>query len=287
MKDTREHGRPARHEPEARPSRTTRTIRWPGRSPARRPRSGGRLAPDGLADRYPESAVPHEDGLAPDGPADQSPESVAPRPGRLGRVVLDRADQSAEPAAPRPDGPAIRRLALDGILDDFFFDPAYAHLIGASRDGFGQVVALDSGRRVADIDLPGLPHLGSGITWETGGRTVLATPNLKESAVSVIDMMTWRTVKRIHTLGPGFFMRSHERSRDAWVDVFFGPHRDAVHVIDKSSLEIVETGAGLKLSTPSALGSVYAGAQHVVWLHVRPFGDTLLTKCHVDAWNFL
>ena len=45
----------------------------------------------------------------------------------------------------------------------------------------------------------------------------------------------------------------------------------------------LETGAGLKLSTPSALGSVYAGAQHVVWLHVRPFGDTLLTKCHVDA----
>ena len=201
-------------------------------------RAGGRLAPSGLADRYPESAAPHEDGLVPDGSADQSPESVAPRLGRLGRVVLDRADRSA---APRPDGPAIRRLALDGILDDFFFDPAYAHLIGASRDGFGQVVALDSGRRVADIDLPGLPHLGSGITWETGGRTVLATPNLKESVVSVIDMTTWRTVKRIHTLGPGFFMRSHERSRYAWVDVFFGPHRDAVHVIDKSSLEIVET----------------------------------------------
>ena len=44
-----------------------------------------------------------------------------------------------------------------------------------------------------------------------------------------------------------------------------------------------QEGAGLKLSTPSAFGSVYAGAQHVVWLHVRPFGDTLLTKCHVDA----
>ena len=36
-------------------------------------------------------------------------------------------------------------------------------------------------------------------------------------------------------------MRSHERSRYAWVDVFFGPDRDAVHVIDKSSLEIVKT----------------------------------------------
>ena len=49
------------------------------------------------------------------------------------------------------------------------------------------------------------------------------------------------------------------------------------------ALDALEQGAGLKLSTPSALGSVYAGAQHVAWLHVRPFGDTLLTKCHVDA----
>ena len=138
-------------------------------------------------------------------------------------------------------GLALRRLGLAGILDDFFFDAGYEHLIGASREGFGQVVELDSGRAIVDIDLPGLPHLGSGITWEAGGRTVLATPNLKEGVVSVIDTATWRTVRRIETLGPGFFMRSHETSRYAWVDVFFGPHRDAVHVIDKASLEIVET----------------------------------------------
>jgi hypothetical protein len=36
-------------------------------------------------------------------------------------------------------------------------------------------------------------------------------------------------------------MRSHENSPYAWVDVFFGPHRDAVHVIDKDTLEIVKT----------------------------------------------
>ena len=144
-------------------------------------------------------------------------------------------------SSPLPVEPVLRRVALAGILDDFFFDPAWKYLIGASREGFGQVVELDSGRSIADVDLPGLPHLGSGITWEVGGRTVLATPNLKEGVVSVIDMATWRTVKRIETLGPGFFMRSHESSRYAWVDVFFGPHRDAVHVIDKSSLEIVET----------------------------------------------
>jgi len=57
----------------------------------------------------------------------------------------------------------------------------------------------------------------------------------------VIDMKTWETIKEIPTEGPGFFMRSHENSRYAWVDVFFGPHKDKVHVIDKASLEIVKT----------------------------------------------
>jgi hypothetical protein len=36
-------------------------------------------------------------------------------------------------------------------------------------------------------------------------------------------------------------MRSHENSPYAWVDVFFGPHRDVVHVIDKATLQIVKT----------------------------------------------
>ena len=70
---------------------------------------------------------------------------------------------------------------------------------------------------------------------------MLATPNLKRAEVTIIDMQTWKPVKRIKTLGPGFFMRSHENTPYAWVDVFFGEHRDAVHVIDKRTLEIVKT----------------------------------------------
>ena len=136
----------------------------------------------------------------------------------------------------------IRRIRLDDYLDDFFFDPPYDNVIGAARDGGnGQVVNLTVGRKIADVDLPGMPHLGSGITWDYQDKPVVATPNLREAVVSVIDMDTWSTVKRIETLGPGFFMRSHENSRYAWVDVFFGPDRDAVHVIDKQSLEIVKT----------------------------------------------
>lgn len=136
----------------------------------------------------------------------------------------------------------VRRIKLDDFLDDFFFDQDYRHAIGAARNAKnGQVVNLNVGRKVADIELAGLPHLGSGITFEYQGRSVLATPHLREGLVSVIDMRTWKTIRRIETLGPGFFMRSHENTPYAWVDVFFGPHKDVLHVIDKRTLEIVRT----------------------------------------------
>lgn len=136
----------------------------------------------------------------------------------------------------------VRRIQLDDYLDDFFFDSEYRHLIGASRsDRKGQVVNLLVGRKIATLDLNGMPHLGSGIIWQYRGRPVMASPNLGSGTVSVIDMESWEVVKNIETLGPGFFLRSHENSPYAWVDVFFGPDRDAMHVIDKRSLEIVKT----------------------------------------------
>ncbi|MFG6158827.1 cytochrome D1 domain-containing protein [Halomonas sp. 1390] len=136
----------------------------------------------------------------------------------------------------------VRRLPVPDYLDDFFFDPAYRHVIGASRGGQGgMVIDLDSGEKVADLPLEGMPHLGSGITWEHQGRRVMATPHLTRAAVSIIDMTDWTVIKTLETDGPGFFMRSHANSPYAWVDVFFGPNRDRVHVIDKASLEIVET----------------------------------------------
>jgi len=130
-----------------------------------------------------------------------------------------------------------RRTRLDSALDDFFFDATYANLMGASREGKAQVVNLDVRRRIADLDLRGMPHLGSGITWEWQGRQVMATPNLKEGSISVIDMTTWQTLKTIPTLGPGFFMRSHEATPYAWTDSMMGKGKDTLQVIDKRSLE--------------------------------------------------
>lgn len=141
------------------------------------------------------------------------------------------------------DGEAkVRQMQTDTWLDDFFFDPDYQHLIGAARDGKrGYVINLDTGTTIAELPLPGMPHLGSGVSWESQGRRVMATPHLGTGAVSIIDMQTWEVIKTLKTEGPGFFMRSHENSRYAWVDVFFGPNQDKVHVIDKQTLEIVKT----------------------------------------------
>lgn len=136
---------------------------------------------------------------------------------------------------------ATRRIRLDDFLDDFFFDANYDHLIGASREGKGQVINLNIARKIASIDLPGMPHLGSGISWIYQGKRVLASPNLKEGLVTVIDMKNWHTIKQIPTAGPGFFMRSHEHSPYAWVDVFNGKKdRDVIQIIDKQSLEVVK-----------------------------------------------
>lgn len=149
----------------------------------------------------------------------------------------DSGEDSLEDTSQFP----VRRIKLDDYLDDFFFDRHYLHLIGASRNGKGQVINLTVGRRIAELELTGMPHLGSGITWQYRGKTILATPNLKKGTVTVIDMENWKTIKTIDTLGPGFFMRSHDNSPYAWVDVFFGKDRDAVHVINKQTLKIVKT----------------------------------------------
>ena len=68
----------------------------------------------------------------------------------------------------------------------------------------------------------------------------MATPNLNEGLISIIDMQSWKTIKQIKTRGPGFFMRSHENSRYAWTDSMMSKEfKDTMQVIDKEKLEVV------------------------------------------------
>jgi mono/diheme cytochrome c family protein len=143
-----------------------------------------------------------------------------------------------------------RRSLLAEPLDDFFFNETYAELMGASREGVGQVVNLDVRRKIAELPLAGMPHLGSGITWQwTDGegraRTVMASTNLKAAEVTVIDMQSWEVLRRIPTRGPGFFLRSHAASRYAFVDSMMSREaRHILQVIDKQTLAVVKEIAG-------------------------------------------
>ncbi|MBL8334970.1 MAG: c-type cytochrome [Rubrivivax sp.] len=138
-----------------------------------------------------------------------------------------------------------RRTPLAEPLDDFFFDSSYRHAMGATReraDGSAgaQVVDLDARRAVAELPIAGMPHLGSGITFDWKGTRVVASPNLKDGAIDVIDMKTWQRVRSIATPGPGFFMRSHENTPYAWTDSMMSPTgRDTLTIIDKRTLEPV------------------------------------------------
>jgi len=147
-----------------------------------------------------------------------------------------------------------RRTILAEVLDDFFFTQDYSELMGASREGVGQVVNLDVRKKIANLPLDGMPHLGSGITWawqdpsagpDAKPRTVMASTNLKAGEVTVIDMKTWNVVKRIPTRGPGFFLRSHANSRYAFVDSMMSPEaKHVLQVIDKQTLEVVKEITG-------------------------------------------
>ena len=154
----------------------------------------------------------------------------------------------------KPGFLGVRRTPLDEPLDDFFFDQSYANVLGATRpkdvatsgpktaDGAAtaQVVNLDARRKIADLPIAGMPHLGSGITFAWNGTTVLASPNLKDGAIDVIDMKTWKNVATIPTPGPGFFMRSHEKTPYAWADSMMSPSaKDTLTIIDKATLKPV------------------------------------------------
>ena len=151
-------------------------------------------------------------------------------------------DYKMKEGVPKDGFLGVRRTPLAEPLDDFFFSPNYAYALGASRphaDGSpsGQVVNLDARRKVATLPIAGMPHLGSGITFEHAGRRVMASPNLKDGRISVIDMQTWQLVKDIDTPGPGFFMRSHEATPYAWVDSMMSPKaKDTLTILDKRTL---------------------------------------------------
>ncbi len=138
--------------------------------------------------------------------------------------------------------PKITKIKTNKIIDDFFFSQDYKFLIGGSREGGkGVVINLDNHKEIAQIDLDGMPHLGSGISFNyKKDEMLLATQNLRKNEITFVSLNNWKVVKKLKTPGPGFFMRSHENSAYIFADVFFGKNKEKILVIDKKTLQIVK-----------------------------------------------
>lgn len=135
-----------------------------------------------------------------------------------------------------------RRIKVNDYLDDFFFADDYISFVGITHAGKGQVIDMDIRKAVVPkIELSGKPHFSSGVSFAYKGGKALAVPNFRKGIISILDMQSWKLIKEIKTLGPGFYIRNHEKSPYIWAEVLFGPNKDAMHVIDKSSLKIVKT----------------------------------------------
>ena len=132
-----------------------------------------------------------------------------------------------------------KRSFPDDPLEDFIFTPDYNEIISASAQrGSGQVVHLDVRRSIARLELPGLPDPGAAIRWNWQGRDIIAIPDRSDGIVSIIDMQDWKTIRQITIPGPASFMRSHDKSRYAWVQTTSPEHHDTLQLIDKQTLEI-------------------------------------------------
>lgn len=133
-----------------------------------------------------------------------------------------------------------RRSALPAPLGGFSFTPDHSELLGGTREeGKGLVVNLDVRKKIAELDISGMAHPGAGINWDWNGRRVMVSPEPGRGAISVIDLGNWRTVKRIPTPGPGFFVQSHDATPYAWADSAMSDAADTLLVIDKRTLERV------------------------------------------------
>ena len=161
-------------------------------------------------------------------------------PHGFGMWMHDYRTDSGENTRPVPF--PVKRYKVSEFLDNFYIDQEGISIFGMNKKMKGQVLDTDVSKVISgDIDLPGFPHFGAALKQVYKGNDVLVVPNMRKGIVTVLDADSWKVLKNIKTLGPGFFMRTHNNSPYIWIDVFFGANKDAMHVIDKSSLEIVKT----------------------------------------------
>ncbi len=90
----------------------------------------------------------------------------------------------------------LRRTLLEAPLDQLFLSPDERHVLGLARGTTGQlqVVNLDVRRRIASVQLPGLPNPGAATVWTASGTgtALLAIPDCSGATASLLDPRGWK-----------------------------------------------------------------------------------------------
>lgn len=134
-----------------------------------------------------------------------------------------------------------RRTPLDRPVDEIAVLPD-GRQVAAIQESRGplQIIHLDVRRRIATLDLPGMPRLRDAANWQRAGRNVLAVANQGAGVLTTIDVSSWKTLVQVALPGPGMHLGSHPAGARVLLDVALGAeYRDTLQVVDKQTLAVV------------------------------------------------
>lgn len=120
-------------------------------------------------------------------------------------------------------------------IEDFFIDPLDKFIVGSSRGGKKlSVIDLSNQKVVFDYDISGMPHLSSATYWYDRGEFYFATFHLMTDYITIWKMYPFSFVKKVEVGGNGFFVRSHPKANQLWID----NGSDEVVLVDKRTHEV-------------------------------------------------
>lgn len=126
-----------------------------------------------------------------------------------------------------------KKIALP--IEDFFIDPLDKFLVGSSKNGEKFVVYdLEKDKVVFEEDISGMPHLSSAAYWYDKGEFYFATFHIKSNFITIWKMYDWKLVKKIEVGGNGFFVKTHPKVNQLWVD----KGDDELVLVDKISFDV-------------------------------------------------
>ena len=102
------------------------------------------------------------------------------------------------------------------------------------QEGISRVLD-EYGRGIEKLPVYKMPHLEG---WAIAGNYLLI-PAIGQHAVLVLDVLTWKEIKRIPVHGQPVFVIARPDGRHAWIN-FALPNNDTVQIIDMATLEVIK-----------------------------------------------